>query len=352
MFSITDSTPGRTAQIEGRSCLFFSGFAYLGMHVSHAFRDLLAEGLERYGSVYPSSRIGNLQLRLYEELEHALAAQLHQQSAACFSSGYLAAQAAVTYAVSKGEALYSPGAHPAIRYPGAQIPAGSWAAWIDTVVDMVNLGEDHQYVIIADAVNPLTATINDFSALKGLKRKTFVLIDDSHGLGILGPEGEGIISLLPANEGIRYLITASLAKAYSLEGGMVAGHAGDIAAIRKLPLFTASTTMIPAYAHAFLKAQSAFANARKRLQKNILTMEGLTAGIAAISHQPSLPVFVLEDREEDVNEYLLGRDTIISSFAYPDPQGPKIHRVVLSALHTRADIEILMVQLVQFYTQL
>lgn len=352
MFSITDSTPGRTAQIEGRTCLFFSGFAYLGMHVSHTFRDMLAEGLARFGSVYPSSRIGNLQLRLYEELEHSLAAQLHQQSAVCFSSGYLAAQAAVTYAVSKGEALYSPGAHPAIRFPGAQAPAGSWASWMETVVEKINKGEDHQYVIVADAVNPLTAIINDFSALKALQRKTLVLVDDSHGLGVLGPEGEGIISLLPANEAIHYLITASLAKAYSLEGGMVAGHAADIAAIRKLPLFTASTAMVPAYAYAFLQAQSSFANARKRLQKNILTMEGLTAGIAAISHQPGLPVFVLEDREEDVNEYLLGRDVLISSFAYPDPQGPKVHRAVLSALHTRADIEILMVQLVQFYTQL
>ncbi len=352
MFSITDSTPGRTAQTEGRSCLFFSGFAYLGMHVSHTFRDLLAEGLERYGSVYPSSRIGNLQLRLYEETEHALAAHLHQQSAACFSSGYLAAQAAVTYAVTKGETLYAPNTHPALRYPGAQAPAGNWSDWMDTVIDMVNLGADHQYVIIADAVNPLTAVINDFSGLKELRRKTFVLIDDSHGLGILGPDGEGIISLLPANESVRYLITASLAKAYSLEGGMVAGHAADIAAIRKLPLFTASTAMIPAYAHVFLQAQQVFANARKRLQKNILTMEGLAEGIAAIRHQSSLPMFVLEDREEDVNEYLLGRDTIISSFAYPDPQGPKIHRVVLSALHTRADIEILMVQLVQFYTSL
>ncbi len=352
MFSITDSTPGRTAQIEGRTCLFFSGFAYLGMHVSHTFRDQLAEGLARFGSVYPSSRIGNLQLRLYEELEHALAAHLHQQSAACFSSGYLAAQAAVTYAVSKGEVLYSPGAHPAIRYPGAQVPSCSWASWMDAVVEKINKGEDHQYVIVADAVNPLTAAINDFSALKTLQRKTLVVVDDSHGLGVLGPEGEGIISLLPANGAIHYLITASLAKAYSLEGGMVAGHAADIAAIRRLPMFTASTAMIPAYAYAFLQAQSSFANARKRLQKNILTMEGLAEGIAAISHQPGLPVFVLEDREEDVNEYLLGRDTIISSFAYPDPQGPKIHRAVLSALHTRADIEILMVQLVQFYTQL
>jgi 7-keto-8-aminopelargonate synthetase-like enzyme len=350
MVKITDTTPGRTAQVEGRTCLYFSGFAYLGMHASHTFRDLLAVGQGRYGSVYPSSRISNLQLRLYEELEHALATQLHQQSAACFSSGYLAAQAAITYAATRGQVLFAPGTHPALRYPGAEVPAGNWNAWLATVVDMVNLGSDGQYVLVSDAVNPLTAAINDFSLLGALRKKAMVVIDDSHGLGLLGPQGEGIVHTLPANAAAHYLVTASLAKACSLEGGMVAGHAADIAAIRRLPLFTASTPMIPANAYAFLHAGGAFAAARKKLAGNITDFKRLTAGIAAMQHPHELPVFILEDGGESVYSYLLSRDTFISSFAYPDPAGKKINRVILSALHTRNDLDILASQLVQYYS--
>ncbi|RPE05622.1 pyridoxal phosphate-dependent aminotransferase family protein [Chitinophaga lutea] len=350
MVKITDTAPGRTALVEGRTCLYFSGFSYLGMHASHTFRDLLAVGLGRFGSVYPSSRISNLQLRLYEELEHALATQLHQQSAVCFSSGYLAAQAAITYAATRGQVLFAPSAHPALRYPGAEVPAGNWNDWLATVVDMVNLGADYQYVLVSDAVNPLTAVINDFSPLATLQKKALVLIDDSHGIGLLGREGEGISPLLPPNPAAHYLITASLAKAYSLEGGMVAGHAADVAAIRHLPLFTASTPMIPANAYAFLHAGNAFTNARRKLANNINMFKRLTAGLDHLQHPHELPVFILEDRTESVYSYLLSRDTFISSFAYPDPQGAKINRIILSALHTGNDLEILAGQLTQYYS--
>lgn len=351
MIKITENTPGRTALIDGRTFLYFSGFSYLGMHSSHAFRDLLAVGTGRFGSVYPSSRISNLQLKLYEEVEHALAVLLHQQSAVCFSSGYLAAQAAVTHAATKGEVLFAPGTHPALQYPGALVPVGQWNDWITTVVEMVNKGDDEQYVIVSDAVNPLTATINDFAALRQIEKKVMVLIDDSHGVGILGEKGEGSIGNLPDNPALHYLITASMAKAFSLEGGFVAGHAADIAAIRRLPLFTASTPIIPAYAYTFLHAAGAYTTARKRLKDLITEFKRLNTGITGIHHPHQLPVFVLEDKKEkeSVYTYLLSRDTFISSFAYPDPQGQRIHRVILSALHTHTDLNILSTQLAQFY---
>lgn len=368
MTRITDTTPGRTAIIEGRSFLFFSGFSYLGMHASPAFRELLSAGTARFGTVYPSSRISNLQLRLYEELEHALATLLHRQSALCFSSGYLAAQAAVTYAHGKGELLYAPGAHPAIRYPGAQLPEGSVQDWLSNVVDMVNQGDDHRYVLVCDAVHPLTATIHDFSPLQLIRKKVLVLLDDSHGVGLLGDDGEGIAASLPENPALHYLITASLAKAFSLEGGFIAGHAADIAAIRKLPLFTASTPMIPANAYAFLHAREVFATARRTLRQRIQAFANLTAGIPALQHTHPLPVFAIRetatdkqtqqderhtvqlDTHQHIYEYLLNLDTLISSFAYPDPQGARINRIILSALHTPSDLEILAEHLTRFYS--
>ncbi|GEP97893.1 aminotransferase class I/II-fold pyridoxal phosphate-dependent enzyme [Chitinophaga cymbidii] len=368
MVRITDTAPGRTALIDGRSCLFFSGFSYLGLHASHAFRDLLAVGNGRFGSVYPSSRISNLQLRLYEELEHALAAMFHQQSAVCFSSGYLAAQAAVTYAAGRGTLLHAPGAHPAIRYPGAQVPEGSVPDWLATIVETVNNGDDHQYVLVADAVNPLTATVHDFSPLAGIRKKVLVLIDDSHGIGILDDEGTGIVRSLPASPALHYLVTASLAKAFSLEGGFVAGHAADIAAIRKLPLFTASTPMIPANAYTFLHAREAFTAARNVLKQRIQALENLTAGIPALHHPHALPVFAIHEHHggaaeaarpvvqlnglRGIYEHLLSLDVFISSFSYPDPQGPRINRIVLSALHTQSDLEILAEHLTRFYSSI
>ena len=337
----SDTTPGRTAVIDGKSHLFFSGFSYLGAHAKTAFREAFEAGLDLFGPVFISSRVANIRLSIYEELEHALAVLFRQQAAAAFSSGYLAAQAAIHYAQTKGEVLYAPGTHPALRLYNAVLPAMDHEQWALQTIALINSKPDHTFVIAADAVNPLTSTIHNFSWLSAIERKVMVVIDDSHGAGILGPEGEGIVHTLPLHPPVRYLITASLAKAYSVEGGLVAGHAADISAMKKLPFFTGSTPIMPANAYAFLQSKPLYAAGRNKLQLNIHYLQKQVAKSTFVHNPFHLPVFLLQPAPHHpyIDQYLLEHDIIISSFAYPDPDSPAIHRVVVSALHEPYDLE-------------
>lgn len=346
---LTDHTPGRTVLTDNREHLFFSGFAYLGMHVSPDFTAKVAEGLALYGSVFPSSRIANLRLSLYEEVEHAFSTLLRQQAAACFSSGYLAGQAAIQYGYTKGEILYAPNTHPALQLPGAKVPRGDWAQWLRDTVQRINLGKDHTYVVAADGVNPLTATINDFSPLQEVTRKTLVIIDDSHGIGITGPDGAGSIAHLPQNPHVHYLLSASTGKAFSVEGGVTAGKAADIAALKRMPAFTASTPMMPAPAYAFIHSQDAVAVAQQKLEQNILHFRELTTDLREVEQFSALPMFVLKGAQE-VYDHLLLHEVLISSFRYPFPDSPRLNRAVISALHLREDLEKLAGLLQQYYT--
>lgn len=339
----TAATPGRIATIEGKPYLFFSGFSYLGMHEQPAFRELLKTGADTFGTGFLSSRAGNLRLGIYEELEHALGVLFRQQAAAAYSSGYLAAQAAVHYAQTQGKLLYAPHTHPALHLNGTVLPQQSWEDWVKETLTQVNAQPDHTFVLVADAVNPLTSTVNDFSWLSNVERKVMVVIDDSHGAGILGPEGEGIVYTLPLHAPVRYLLAASLAKAYSVEGGMVAGHAADIAALKRQPFFTASTPMAPGSAFAFLQSKPLYARRREQLRENIRYFRGLTEGHPLLHNPYQLPVFLLQPWEgmPDLEQYLLEHDIIISSFAYPDPTSRPIQRVVVSALHKTFDMDTL-----------
>jgi len=339
----TAATPGRTVTIAGRTCLFFSGFSYLGMHAQPAFREALQAGVEQFGPVFLSSRAANVRLGIYEELEHALAVLFRQQAAATYSSGYLAAQAAVHYAAQHGELLYAPGTHPALRLNGAAVPDQDWETWTQHTIARINRHPDHTFALAADAVNPLTSTIHDFSWLSAAARKVLVVIDDSHGAGILGTEGEGIVHALPVHAPVRYLITASLAKAYSIAGGLVAGHAADIAAMKKQPAFTASSPVTPASAYAFLQSQSLYAARRNKLRLNIQYFRQQATGNPIVHNPHHLPVFLLQpgQRQPGIDKYLLDHDIVISSFAYPDPSGPPVHRIVLSALHEPFDMDAL-----------
>ncbi|MBC7920010.1 MAG: class I and II aminotransferase, partial [Ferruginibacter sp.] len=90
-----DSLPGRTVQAEGREFLYCGGTSYLGMARNEDFATLLAEGMRRYGTNYASSRLSNVQLRVFEEAESHLAAYAGAEAALTVSSGYLAGQMVV-----------------------------------------------------------------------------------------------------------------------------------------------------------------------------------------------------------------------------------------------------------------
>jgi 8-amino-7-oxononanoate synthase len=62
------------------------------------------------------------------------------------------------------------------------------------------------------------------------------------------------------------------------------------------------------------------------------------------------PVFYTP--ENALFDYLLNEKIFISHFAYPKPNDPPITRVVLSALHTAADIEFLTVKINNFLNKL
>jgi len=334
----TDITPGNTVDINGKEHLFFSGFSYLGLHTHPRFKAALKDGIDQYGTVFISSRIANVQLSLYDELEHALATSLHQQAAATFSSGYMASQAAVQYAATQGTLLYAPSVHPSLWLGKPVIPDIPWHDWATQTITLINSHTDHQFVVVANGVNPLTSTINDFSWLTQLKKKALILIDDSHGIGILGATGNGITHTLPPHQD--YLLAASLAKAYSIEGGVVAGRGAHIAASKKSPLFTAGTPLMPANAYAFLQSLDLHDTQRALLHKQIAYFKIITKDIPDIHNPFLLPIFVLQN-PADIATQLLGHDIIISSFRYPSPDSPPINRIVISAHHTSHQLDIL-----------
>lgn len=331
-----DKAPGREVTTEGKPHLFFSGFAYLGLATHPQFLAWFREGAERYGAVFPSSRMSNTRLDLYEAFENALAAWTGMPAAAAFSSGYLAAQAAISWAATGSQLLWAPGVHPALQLPHAAppLPAAGWQA---AMTGAVNRGHDHAYTLVMESVDPLRGQVQDFSWLRNLRRPVRLLIDDSHGIGILGERGQGAKALLPPDPPLRLLFTCSLAKAYSCEGGAVCGDPEDIAGIRSQPQFTATTPMIPAAAYAWLQARDLAVAQRLRLLELVQYFRSRAGVAERLQHDPRLPVF----RSADAALYTraLQEGLILSSFRYPSSADPLMVRIVLNALHTPADLD-------------
>lgn len=333
------STPGRTCMIDGKEFLFFSGYSYLGMNHVKKFRKLVKEGIDKYGILFPSSRISNTRLKLYEKFETRLSEITGMEDTVSFSSGYLAGKTISEILSSYKNILIAPGTHPAINTESAKnINSVIFNDWKNDVPYLINSSEEDEFVLVADSVNILTAAIHNFSFIKNIddSKKIIFLIDDSHGIGVLGKNGEGIISDLPKKENIEYIICYSISKAFNIEGGAVSCSKKCAEKLRQHPNYTGSTAINPSLVHAFIKSKKLYAYQRKKLIKNINYIKKHLPNYL-IKHDSLLPVFICEN--ENAEDFFFKKQVIISSFGYPDPSSKKINRVVINALHTQNDLQ-------------
>ncbi len=327
-----EDLPGRETEIEGISYLFFSGFAYLGMPSLKEFQHVVQEGVSKFGTVFPSSRRSNTPHRLYVDFEKALSQWVDLPATASFSSGYLAALSAVHWVADQKVVYAIQGTHPSLCQ-GNKIRLLKNKEWI---VDAVNSSEKDCAVVL-ETVNPLTGALADFDWLLEIKKPVSVVVDDSHGIGILGAKGEGIKPYLPRGKYLKYLLCYSLSKAFSCEGGAVSGEEDDILELRSQPTFSASTPMSPAYAYAWMKSRTLFLRQCRLLHKRVRFFNDMAIHKKNITFDGRLPVCFIT--RKDIYKRALEHHIILSAFRYPTQKDPLITRAVINALHTEEDLK-------------
>lgn len=338
---ITSQLPGRTIWTDGHERLYFSGTSYLGIGCNEAFQELLREGMDRYGTIYASSRASNVQLAVYEEAETVLANLTGAGAALTFSSGFQAGQAAVRQLDNQRCFLYAPGTHPAVWRNAADAQPGNFSEWTDTIVKQVGASDD-TIAILANSLDPLFAHAYDFRWVGQLPedRSITLLVDDSHGLGITGKAGEGIFATLQslARPNVMVLVVSSLGKAFGVPGGVVLGPTNFISHLKESPFFTASSPVSPAYLYAFGRAQSLYQQARQQLFANVAYFQEQTNDLSLFRSMDRYPVFYTPDNTLATT---VASQCMLSSFPYPHPDSTPITRVIVSSLHTREDLDTL-----------
>lgn len=334
-----DHLPGRAFRQNGTEWLYFSGTAYLGMPHLPAFRTAVMEGMIRYGTNFGGSRRSNLQLAVFAEAERAMAHWVGTEAALTVSSGSLAGQLLVRFLGEQGPCQFAPNVHPALWPADGQQRSTTWQNWLEDI-HQIKSSADTPVQLFCSSVDPLRAGRVSFDWLHELPAdRTFrVIVDDSHGLGVLG-EGSGIYSLLPTYDHIEYIIVGSLAKGPGLPGGAIFGRQALVDALWRSPFFIGASPMVPAYLYAWLLTRALLREQWLRLRQNIDWLERQWPAEVAVRHQPEYPVFYLP--ESPVSERLQAQQILISSFPYPGPDDPVINRVVVNALHQEKDMETL-----------
>lgn len=353
----TEYCPNRTALIEGEEYLFFAGTAYLGMPACEEFKNYVWEGITKYGVNYGTSRTSTLGLAIYEQGEKQIAEYMNCEAVLTLSSGYLAGQLAIHWLTSQYpdyQVLYSPNTHPAVKMPTDKtLPlADNFEKWTEKMIENISQSSNEGFIVVTDSVASLKGKTHKFDWVKNLptNKKIWLFIDDSHGIGVIGKHGKGVLTLLPEiPKNVELMVLASFGKALGMPTGCIFTCKEVIESMKDVGFFRGASPTLPAYLYAFGKSAHLYQQKHADLMENCqYFVEKLVENKVnhLFTYEANYPIFYV--LEHKLHEFLLARKILIPSFAYPNKDSPLITRIVLNALHSKADLDKTIEEIVAF----
>jgi 8-amino-7-oxononanoate synthase len=359
-----DSPSGATVTVDGRACRNFCSNDYLGLANHPDVVAALRAGAEHYGAGSGASHLVCGHQRPHQELEEALADFTGRERALLFSTGYMANLGAVSALVGRSDtvledrlnhaSLLDAGLLSGARFRRyAHADAGDLAGKLADGRGRQLVVSDGVFSMDGDAA-PLTALADTCEA-----HGAGLMVDDAHGLGVLGEGGGGLVET--TGEGSRVpVLVGTLGKAFGTGGAFVAG---DEALIETLIQFARTyiytTALPPAVAAATLKSLDLArgeAWRREHLQTLIRRFreDAAERGYELLpSATPIQPLLVGDDETAlHISDRLREQGFLVTAIRPPTvPEGTARLRVTLSAAHEEADVKALLEALDQAHPQ-
>ena len=334
-----DHLDGRTIHTGNENFYYCSGTDYLGMAYHAGLKKAIIEGYGKYGLNYGSTRKHGLFSDVYDRAEKIFADWLGLESALTVSSGTLAGQLVRNIVKAHAYALIElPRLHPALKdiYED-QVAQRLENKAKERLIDQINRHPSEKIALLTVAMDPLTSAPADLSFLEEVKNKELLLIlDDTHGLGVLGDSGAGFLELYPQVRSQEIMVIGSLAKGIALPGGLIAGPKKLVDAIKSSGHFSGSSPISPAYLEAFGNCFALYHERRKKLHQSIAQFNSMLKTRAQFIQFPDFPIVIIPDESAGVK--LKSHGIWISSIRYPYAHSPLLNRLILNGAHEEEDI--------------
>ncbi|MFZ4076437.1 MAG: aminotransferase class I/II-fold pyridoxal phosphate-dependent enzyme [Legionellaceae bacterium] len=235
--------------IDGRVALNFASNDYLGLIKEPSITQALIEGARRYGVGSASSSLICGYFDSQKQVEEAFAEWLGVDRTLYFNSGYLANLGVLTTLADRNTTLLSDKYCHASLLDGITLSRARHHRYAHH--DMQALEHLAQQkkpdVIVTESIFSMEGHITDLSKLRNIAKQSgaTLILDDAHGLGILGQHGRGILEHDPHLQQQNTCVIAPLGKAFNAIGAIVAGQKDRIEAILQTASTYRYTTALP-----------------------------------------------------------------------------------------------------------
>ena len=351
---VIESAHGAEVEFGGRRMLMLSSNNYLDLAAHPAVKRAALEAVERYGVGAAASRLVAGSIEPIHRLEQNLSRFKKTEAALVFGSGYLANMGAITSLTGPGDTVFSDELNHASLVDGCRLSKASIKIFRHRAADHLKaLLEETpatgRRLIVTDSVFSMDGDFAPLAEIVELARefRAAVMIDEAHGIGMIGPQGAGLASELGLSDEIDVQI-GTLSKALGAHGAYVAGSRALIDfLINRARCFIYTTGLPPAIAaaaDAALRVMIEEPERLARLHENAAYLRtGLTAAGFELAPTTSsiLPVMMGSSQNALLMaERLFARGVYVIAIRPPTvPQGSARLRVTPTAGHSRTDLD-------------
>ncbi len=353
-FRVIESEQDTVVKIQGQDVMMFGSNSYLGLTNHPKLKEASKKAIDKYGSGCAGSRFLNGTLDIHLELEEKLANYVGKDSALVFSTGFQVNLGVISSIPGRHDYIIIDDLDHACIIDGARLSFAKVLKYRHN--DMASLEKvlqktemDKIKLIAVDGVFSMEGDLANLPKIVELAKKynANVMVDDAHGLGVMGDLGRGTANHFGLTDDVD-LIMGTFSKSLASIGGFIAS---DFATINFLKhnarslIFSAS--IAPANAASVIAAVDLILEEPERIEK---LWDNTRFAMDLFKHYkfdtghtvtPIIPIYIRDDfRTFKLTRMLLDDGVFVNPVVSPAvPSSSSLIRFSLMATHNHDQIQ-------------
>jgi len=352
-FTPIQKVRGNTVRVDGKKMIMVGSNNYLGLLDHPKVQKAARKAVTRYGVATCGSRFLNGTLDIHVELEKKLSEFLGKEDALVFSTGFQTNLGIISTLAGKGDAVFADRSdHASIvdacRLSFATVHKFKHNDMSDLERLLASEEKEAGKLIVTDGVFSMEGDLSNLPEIVKIAKKydAKILVDDAHGVGVMGKHGRGTAEHFGLEHEID-LVMGTFSKSFASLGGYVAGEKKVIQYIKhhaRSMIFSASMT--PSSVATVLATLEIIKTEPERREKLWNITKKMKSGFEAMgfntgpTETPIIPVIIGNDELTFLLWKMLRNDGIFTNpVIYPAvPKDQTLIRTSYSASHTEVEL--------------
>lgn len=356
----TESPQQPLLKVGGTEYLSFTSNDYLGLANHPKVKAAMQQGIEQYGVGSGASHLVCGHSAAHEQLEHALAKLTGRSKAVLFSSGYMANTGIISVLLDKADGVFEDRLNHASLLDGGLLSGARFQRYqhndvADLQRRLAKSAVRHK-MVVTDAVFSMDGDLAPLAELATAcaQNDAWLMLDDAHGLGVLGPNGGGAALHCGLDEQQAPIYMGTLGKALGVYGAFVAGSDTLTDAMVQFARSYIYTTAVPpavamaANAAVELLTQEAWRQGHLQQLIQLFRAGAADLGLPLMVSQTAIQPLLIGDADEamQVSQALKDMGILVTAIRPPTvPANSARLRITLTAAHTQVQVEQLLAAL-------